>query len=199
MRQIPRDEKQANLSFYERVTTHDSSLTTSIFSINNAELGHHQPAYDYFQRTLSVDSLNTVGNTGVGIHAAAMAGSWGVRREGVCWLRTCDGMLYLDPYLPEKWEKYSFKIKFSQSALAVNVSRRDVTYTLIDGDKICIKHGQTLVHLAHGKPVTVRLYRDVRNLAFDAMVFDLGSIISFVETDHYTAWKAVLDPFFASV
>src|SRR5690606_10505215 len=48
-------EKKRNYDYYERITTHDSSLSPSIFSIVAAEIGYHAQAYSYFTATARLD------------------------------------------------------------------------------------------------------------------------------------------------
>ena len=62
--------------YYEGVTTHDSSLSTCIFSIMAAKLGMPEKAYEYFGESAKLDLYNTHKNTKDGIHTANMAGNY---------------------------------------------------------------------------------------------------------------------------
>ncbi len=193
-----RDEKLANFHFYESLTTHDSSLTASSFSITASDLGLHEKAVDYFYRALNVDIKNLIGNTSGGIHAACMAGSWSCIVSGFAGMRIVKGTLHFNPTIPEGWDEYKFNVRYSAATVSVAVTRRLVVYTLVEGSKIRIVHAQgTRVHLTRGKPVPVKLIRDVRSFDFDAVVFDMDSIIHNVEDDHYEAWSLSLNPLFS--
>jgi alpha,alpha-trehalose phosphorylase len=69
-------DKRRDFDYYEAVTTHDSSLSSCIFSIIASEVGYHDKAYDYFMETARLDLDDTHGNTHYGVHTAAMAGTW---------------------------------------------------------------------------------------------------------------------------
>jgi alpha,alpha-trehalose phosphorylase len=70
------EDKRRDFDYYEAVTTHDSSLSSCIFSIIASEVGYHDKAYDYFMETARLDLDDTHGNTHYGVHTAAMAGTW---------------------------------------------------------------------------------------------------------------------------
>ncbi|MET0982288.1 MAG: glycoside hydrolase family 65 protein, partial [Telluria sp.] len=70
------DDKRRDFDYYEAVTTHDSSLSSCIFSIIASEVGYHDKVYDYFMETARLDLDDTHGNTHYGVHTAAMAGTW---------------------------------------------------------------------------------------------------------------------------
>lgn len=106
------EEKKRNYDFYEKATTHDSSLSTAIFSSMASETGYHDKAYDYFACTARMDLDNYHGNTKDGIHAANMAGTWMCVVNGFAGMRVYNVILSFNPYLPEGWEEYSFKISF---------------------------------------------------------------------------------------
>lgn len=58
--------------YYEKITTHDSSLSTCIFSIVASRLGLKEKAYDYFGDSAKLDLFDTHHNTRDGIHTANM-------------------------------------------------------------------------------------------------------------------------------
>jgi len=61
--------------YYEGITTHDSSLSTCIFSIMASKVGYTDKAYEYFTETARLDLDNTHGNTRDGLHLANMGGT----------------------------------------------------------------------------------------------------------------------------
>ena len=97
------EDKRRDFDYYEAVTTHDSSLSSCIFSIIASEVGYHDKAYDYFMETARLDLDDTHGNTHYGVHTAAMAGTWMGVSYGFAGMRVIDGALQFAPTLPARW------------------------------------------------------------------------------------------------
>ncbi|MGL4336515.1 MAG: hypothetical protein ACRCST_06445, partial [Turicibacter sp.] len=68
--QIKRDVK-----YYDQVTTHDSSLSYSIYAIMYKRLGELEKADQYIRKNLYLDLEDVHHNAKDGVHIAAMAGS----------------------------------------------------------------------------------------------------------------------------
>lgn len=130
------DEIKRNLEFYEKVTTHDSSLSECIFSIVSSEAGYFDKSYKYFLSTARMDLDDSHGNTKDGVHTANMAGAWLCVINGFAGMRVHDGILEFNPHLPEKWESYSFKVTYKNRLIEVLVSRKAVKYELLEGEDI---------------------------------------------------------------
>ncbi len=130
--------KKANFDYYEPRTIHDSSLSPSIHSIIASEIGYHDKAYDYFMRTARMDLDDVKGNTAGGCHTACMGGSWMAIVYGFAGLRVYDGKVHLDPYVPEGWTSYSFKVLFQGARVKVEVTREGTRLTLVEGDHIAL-------------------------------------------------------------
>lgn len=195
-----RDEKEANLRFYEALTAHDSSLTAPMFCIASADVQIRDKASDYFKYTLFVDTHNILKNTSGGLHLSCLAASWMCIVAGFGGFSSSSGVAHFNPWMPDGWEEYKFNVRHHGATIQVAVTRRAVTYTLVDGaPKLLIIHAQnSRVHLAKSRPVNIRLVRDVRSIDFDGVVFDLDSLIDSVEEDHFEAWRDTLDPVFSS-
>jgi alpha,alpha-trehalose phosphorylase len=141
------EQKIRNYDYYERITTHDSSLSPSIFSIVAAEIGYVEKAYSYFRATVRLDLDDYLGNTKDGIHAACMAGSWLCVVYGFAGMRVDDGILRFAPTLPEQWQEYSFHISYKGRVLRVTVDKTGTTYLLVEGDPLTILHHQEEIRL----------------------------------------------------
>lgn len=137
-----KEEKKRDYDYYERVTTHDSSLSTCIFSIVASEIGYHEKAYDYFIRTARMDLEDHHGNTKHGIHAANMAGTWMCVVNGFAGMRAAENSLSFSPYVPDGWEEYCFNVTFKGRTINVTVNKKGATYKLLQGSPISIKHGE---------------------------------------------------------
>lgn len=133
-------EKKRNYDFYEPITTHDSSLSSCIFSIVASEIGYTQKAYEYFMSTARMDLDDHKGNTRNGVHTANMGGAWMCIVNGFAGMRISNGRLSFNPYLPQKWQGYAFNVTFNNRVIRVRVEEETTTYELIRGDEITILH-----------------------------------------------------------
>ncbi|HTD06908.1 glycoside hydrolase family 65 protein [Undibacterium sp.] len=150
--QFSLEDKKRDFDYYETVTTHDSSLSTCIFSIIASEVGYHDKAYDYFMETARLDLDNTHGNTHYGVHTAAMAGTWLGVAYGFGGMRLHNGQLKFSPVIPERWTHYRFKVHIKECLLQVSVNTDAVEYTLLRGDGLGFLHAQTEVTLTSAAP-----------------------------------------------
>ncbi len=182
-------EKIRNYRYYEPLTTHDSSLSPCIHSIMSAEIGDLEGAYGYFNRTVRMDLDDVNRNVKDGLHTAAMAGSWMSVVQGFGGLRLYgDGILSFSPALPQQWESCRFKVANRGRLLEVFIGHDEVTYTLLEGEPITIRHKGELVHLRPGKKVAISLAARL-----EAVIFDLDGVITDTAEYHYLAWKELAD------
>jgi alpha,alpha-trehalose phosphorylase len=122
-----------SFAYYEKVTTHDSSLSTCIFSIMASKLGLEEKAYDYFGDSAKLDLFNTHKNTKDGIHTANMGGNFMAIVYGFAGLRIKESGIYFAPAIPKQWEKYCFQINYEDSQIKVEVDAKESIYTLVKG------------------------------------------------------------------
>ncbi len=122
-----------SFEYYEKITTHDSSLSTCIFSIAASKLGYKEKAYGYFGDSAKLDLFNTHRNTKDGIHTANMGGNYMAIVYGFAGLRIKEKGLYLAPYLPRPWNGYRFKINYENSRIKVEVVKNQCRITLLSG------------------------------------------------------------------
>jgi alpha,alpha-trehalose phosphorylase len=122
-----------SFSYYEKCTTHDSSLSTCIFSIMASKLGLEDKAYDYFGDSAKLDLFNTHKNTKDGIHTANMGGNFMAIVYGFGGLRIKESGIYFAPAVPKQWEGYQFQINYEDSQIKVEVSPKESIFTLVKG------------------------------------------------------------------
>ncbi|MDR1950093.1 MAG: family 65 glycosyl hydrolase [Spirochaetaceae bacterium] len=122
-----------SFSYYEGITTHDSSLSTCIFSIVASKLGLREKAYRYFGDSAKLDLFNTHGNTRDGIHTANMGGTYMAIVYGFAGLRIKEGGLFFAPSLPEAWKAYRFKICYRGSRILTEITAEGAAFTLLGG------------------------------------------------------------------
>ena len=121
-------------NYYEKITTHDSSLSYSIFSVMAARLGMFDKAYHYFECTAELDLLNTHKNTEDGIHTANMGGNYMAIVYGFSGFRLKEHGISFRPFLPKAWSGYRFIIRFEDSRIIVHVRDKECTFKLESGN-----------------------------------------------------------------
>lgn len=151
--QFTLDDKKRDFDYYEPITTHDSSLSSCIFSIIASEVGYHDKAYDYFMETARMDIDNSHGNTHYGVHTAAMAGTWMSVVYGFAGMRVFDGDVKFAPNIPKKWGHYQFKVRIRKQLLQVFVNAEKVEYRLLEGDALNFAHLTHPISLTSDNPV----------------------------------------------
>lgn len=143
--------------YYEGITTHDSSLSSCIFSIMASKIGNMDKAYDYFIETARLDLDNTHGNTKDGLHMANMGGTWMSIVYGFAGMRLKESGLSLSPAIPKDWEQYAFRLTFRGRLINVRIKNDGVTLELVEGDAIEVKLYEETVVLEAGKPIERQL------------------------------------------
>jgi len=150
-------EKKNNFDYYEKITTHDSSLSSCIFSIIASEIGYHDKAYAYFMETVRMDLDDTHRNTCHGVHTAAMAGSWMCVTYGFAGMRVIEGLARFNPMLPKQWNHYQFRIQLHGALLEVRVESAQTSYRLLDGEALNLRHSDQEFQLTVQAPLSVHV------------------------------------------
>ena len=127
-----------SFDYYEKITTHDSSLSTCIFSIVASRIGYHEKALHYFGDSAKLDLYDTHHNTKDGIHTANMGGNYMAIVYGFAGLCLKEEGLFLSPYLPAQWNSYKFSIKYRGRKILVVVDKTQCSIQLIEGTPISI-------------------------------------------------------------
>lgn len=122
--------------YYEKITTHDSSLSSCIFSIMASKTGQPDKAYHYFIETARLDLDNTHGNTKDGLHLANMGGTWMAIVYGFAGFRLKDSGICLSPALPADWGRYSFRLTYRGRLVEVSISAEGVELQLLEGSSV---------------------------------------------------------------
>jgi len=141
------EEKARDFDYYEPLTVRDSSLSACTQAVMAAEVGHLELAYDYFAEAAFMDLRDLEHNTRDGLHIASLAGAWIAAVSGFGGMRDHNGELTFAPRLPARLTRLVFRLLFRGRRLKVDVTKREATYTLLDGASLRIGH--------HGKTVTV--------------------------------------------
>ena len=134
--------------YYETLATHDSSLSTCIFSIMASKLGMKEKAYHYFGESAKLDLFNTHKNTRDGIHTANMGGNYMAVVYGFAGLRIKEGGLFLAPCIPEQWENYAFRMVYHGKKLEIKIDQNQM--------ELCCPDEQGLVLRVYDKEYYVQ-------------------------------------------
>jgi maltose phosphorylase len=120
-----------NFDFYEPMTVHESSLSPCVHVILASKLGYKQKAYEQYLRTARLDLDDYNNDTEDGCHITSMAGTWMSVVKGFGGMRVKDGKLCFNPFIPEQWKSYSFRLEFRGRVIKVNISK-DKTETILE-------------------------------------------------------------------
>ncbi|MCX7951749.1 MAG: glycoside hydrolase family 65 protein [Clostridiales bacterium] len=150
-----KEQKKRDYDYYEKVTTHDSSLSPCIFSIVACDIGYNQKAYDYFMKTARMDLEDHHGNTKDGIHAANMAGSWMGMVFGFGGFRVNKDKIKFNPIIPDKWNRYSFRVNYKGRLIKVKVEKHSVLLSLLEGEPIKVDVYNNTVLLTQDRDIEV--------------------------------------------
>jgi maltose phosphorylase len=130
------DTIRRNYDYYEPRTVHESSLSPCVHAIIAAKLGDEARAYEFYLRTSRLDLDDYNNDTEDGCHITSMAGTWMSVVEGFGGMRVKDGKLSFSPFLPEKWQMFSFNVGFRGTSLQVTVRKEQVSIDHLSGPDI---------------------------------------------------------------
>lgn len=112
-----------HFDFYEPLTVHESSLSPCIHAILAARTGNKEKACEMYLRTARLDLDDYNNDTRDGLHITSMGGTWMAFVEAFGGMRVVEGKLHLNPFLPESWKAYSFRINFHNSHLEIQMNK----------------------------------------------------------------------------
>jgi alpha,alpha-trehalose phosphorylase len=155
------EQKARNVDYYERRMVRDSSLSACTQAVMCAEVGHLELAHDYAYEAALIDLRDLHSNTRDGLHMASLAGAWMALVNGFGGLRDDEGVLALDPQLPDGITRLRFRLRWRDFRVTVDANHSDVTYTLRDGPGggLTIRHAGEELELDTEKPTTIAVRR----------------------------------------
>ena len=115
--------KQANFSYYEPRTLHDSSLSLSTHAILANDLGNSDLAYSLFERASRIDLGPDMKTSDHGIHAASIGGIWQIVVCGFGGVRMKGGKLFLHPKLPQSIDKIEYPINWKGNRILISAQK----------------------------------------------------------------------------
>ncbi|MCH4008173.1 glycoside hydrolase family 65 protein [Companilactobacillus sp.] len=141
------EQKKHNFDFYEQYTVHESSLSPAIYSVMAADLHYEKKAVELYERTARLDLDNYNNDTVDGLHITSMTGGWIAMVQGFAGMRVHNDTLSYKPFLPQKWNSYSFRQVFRGRVIEVSVDKSGNHFKLISGQPLDIE--------VDGKPLTL--------------------------------------------
>lgn len=125
-----------NFDFYEPMTVHESSLSPCVHAILASRLGYKERAYEFYLRTARLDLDDYNNDTEEGCHITSMAGTWMSVIKGFGGMRVRNGKLHFNPFIPDKWKSYSFRLEFRGRVIKVKVTADGAETLLESGDSL---------------------------------------------------------------
>lgn len=123
----------STIDYYQKRTSHGSTLSRVVTSWVLARSDRRQ-AWDLFQQVLLSDIEDSQGGTTKeGIHLGAMAGSVDLIQRGQTGLEVLDGMLRLNPCLPEALSGLHMRLRFRGYWLELDMDGDHLTLTAPEG------------------------------------------------------------------
>jgi kojibiose phosphorylase len=117
--------------YYEPITTHDSSLSTSAHAMIAAWLGKMGEAESYFLKSVQLDL--DPGRLGCeeGIHIANAGGIWQAVVHGFAGIKNVvqSETLTINPNLPKSWEQLEFTIMWKRNRVKIMIEKGKVSVT----------------------------------------------------------------------
>ncbi|HEX2530239.1 MAG TPA: beta-phosphoglucomutase family hydrolase [Burkholderiaceae bacterium] len=117
----------ANYRYYEPLTDHGSSLSPSVHAAIAARIGLQEDAERYWKQSLWLDLSNTMNNSMLGVHAAAMGGTWQALIFGFLGIRFTEAGPQADARaaerLPAGWSRVELTLAYRGQAHPVTVAR----------------------------------------------------------------------------
>ena len=148
---------EKSFRYYEKITTHDSSLSTCVFSMQASRLGLHDEAVRYFGDSAKLDLLNLHGNSTDGVHTANMGGSYMAFIYGFGGVRIEEDGLSINPFLPGTLKGYSLKFTYQGRLIKLSVNDKEMTVELLKGEGLEFGHGAELYRITGGEKCSIKL------------------------------------------
>lgn len=136
-----RQTMEKSFRYYEKITTHDSSLSTCVFSMQASRLHLYEEAERYFGDSAKLDLYNRHGNSGDGVHTANMGGAYMAIVYGFAGVKINEDGLSVDPFLPASFRGYRFNFCYQGRRIRLEVGTKEMTLKLLDGEDMEFSFG----------------------------------------------------------
>jgi hypothetical glycosyl hydrolase len=152
---FPADVVKKNVLYYEKRTLHDSSLSYCAHVQACAGIGEYGTAWKFFQKCLEVDLNDNWRDSDDGIHAAAQVGILNCLMYGFAGISVEEGILRINPHLPEKLHKLGFNFIFHGRNIRIFIchDRMELTLNFEGEEPVQIRVGRRIYELTQEKTV----------------------------------------------
>lgn len=130
--EFTREQKTADYTYYDKLTTGDSTLSAVVQSIVAAEIGKRRLALRFFLTALFTDLADVHDNTEDGVHVASTGGVWSGLVSGFGGMRDHGGRFSFDPRLPEGWPWLRFRMNILGNRTTITVRADEVEFRVAD-------------------------------------------------------------------
>ncbi|WP_088816006.1 MULTISPECIES: glycoside hydrolase family 65 protein [Listeria] len=120
---FPKNVMAKNLAFYEARTIHDSSLSKAIHAIVAQWCGNRELSYRFFKEACRIDFGDNPHSSDDGIHAASLGAIWLMVIHGFSGIQIRDGVLSVNPDLPDSWHELRFQFCYLGEQLAFALTK----------------------------------------------------------------------------
>lgn len=121
--------KKSNWNYYEERTIHDSSLSAAVHSIVANDFDNKEAAYSFFRKASVIDLGENLISSNDGIHSASLGGTWLAVVMGFGGIMNENGILSINPKLPELWEELSFGIYWRSQKINIHITKQWIKIT----------------------------------------------------------------------
>jgi maltose phosphorylase len=149
------DTHKRNFDFYEPRTVHESSLSPCVHSILAAKLHDEARAYEFYLRTSRLDLDDYNNDTEDGLHITSMAGTWMSVVEGFAGMRVRNDKLIFNPFLPQKWQSFSFTIGFRGATIKLSISKEEIHIVNTSSKELSLKIHDKEYHLGAAEELKI--------------------------------------------
>ena len=150
----PLDMLKKNYDFYEKRTSHGSTLSKVVHAVVSSYIHSGGTAWEWFLEAIKSDIFDTQGGTTIeGIHTGVMAGTLDVIIRYFGGIDFSGNNPVIKPHLPEHWDSLSFRIcdkkiwysfEFTEKNISVMVEAKgkpDIT-VIINGQEVVLQAGK---------------------------------------------------------
>lgn len=139
-----REQVLANWDYYVPRTVHNTSLSAGTHAAVAGRLGLVKTAHRFFTQSVNTDLLNVRGDTGRGLHGAAMGGAICAVLFGFGGIEFHEDHLRVDPILPPQWQRLRLRFVYHGRRLMLDITqdgfklrfrRADEPITVITGGR----------------------------------------------------------------
>jgi trehalose/maltose hydrolase-like predicted phosphorylase len=130
-----------NINYYDRRTAHGSTLSRLVSSWVRARWDRKR-SWELFTGALLSDVVDIQGGTTQeGIHLGAMAGTVDLVQRGFPGIETRQGILWLDPSIPDELGHLTFEIRYRGHLLDFHITNDLLTVATRPGEALPIRIG----------------------------------------------------------